>query len=232
MTTGIDGAPAVVIPAGKFPMGDDEESALRDVYLDGFYIDKFEVTVSRYARFLKTTGGLKPPDYWPEASLASAGEMPVVGIDWHDADAYCRWAGKRLPTETEWEKAARGADGRRFPWGNDEPTLARANFGKSSDSPYEGALSPVGIHDAGNSPFGVADLAGNASEWVADWFSQSFVSGDTRNPKGPESGDGKVIKGGGWDDPPDRLTSTRRMYASPSTRSADVGFRCAIDLRP
>jgi len=230
-TAGKDGAPAVVIPAGNFIMGDDEESPLREIYVDGFYIDKYEVTVSRYAKFLKTTGEVKPPDHWEEASLADSNEFPVLGVDWHDAEAYCRWAGKRLPTEAEWEKAARGTDGRRYPWGNDEPTSARANFGKSSGSPYKGGLSPVGMHDTGKSPYGVQDLAGNASEWVADWFAENFVRGDVRNPKGPESGKGKVIRGGGWDDPPDRVKSTRRTYASPTTRSDDVGFRCAMDLR-
>ena len=229
-TAGKDGAPAVVIPAGNFTMGDNEDSPLREVYLGGFFIDKHEVTVSRYAKFLKTTGGVKPPDHWEEALLDNAGELPVVGVDWHDADAYCRWAGKRLPTEAEWEKAARGADGRKYPWGNDEPTPARANFGRFSEGPYKGGLMPVSGREAGNSPYGVQDLAGNASEWVADWYAESFARGDVRNPKGPESGKGKVIRGGGWYDHPDRLKSSRRMYAGPANRADDVGFRCAGDL--
>jgi formylglycine-generating enzyme required for sulfatase activity len=226
---GKDGAPAVMIPSGGFMMGDDEESALREVYVSGFYIDKYEVTVARYAKFLKTTGGVRPPEHWHEASLDNAGELPVVGVDWHDADAYCRWAGKRLPTEAEWEKAARGSDGRKYPWGNDEPTSVRANFGKSADSPYKGGLVPVGGREIGRSPYGGHDLAGNASEWVADWFAKGFARGEVRNPKGPTDGISKVIRGGGWYDPPDRLKSTRRMYASPGNRADDVGFRCARD---
>jgi formylglycine-generating enzyme required for sulfatase activity len=228
--TGMDGASAVVIPAGNFTMGDDEHSPLREIYLAAFYIDKYEITVSRYAKFLKTTGGVKPPDRWQEASLESAGELPVVGVDWHDADAYCRWAGKRLPTEAEWEKAARGTDGRSYPWGNDAPTSMRANFGRSAENPYNGGLAPAGGRPDGGSPFGVEDAAGNVAEWVADWFAESFSRGDVRNPKGPASGTAKVIRGGGWNDPPDRLKASRRMHASPTNRTDDVGFRCARDL--
>jgi formylglycine-generating enzyme required for sulfatase activity len=196
---GKDGAPAVMIPTGGFMMGDDEESPLREVYVSGFYIDKYEVTVARYAKFLKTTGGVRPPEYWHEASHDNPAELPVVGVDWHDADAYCRWAGKRLPTEAEWEKAARGPDGRKYPWANDERTSARANFGKSAESPYKGGFFP-----------------------------SRAARSETR--RGPKDGIGKVIRGGGWYDPPDRLKSTRRMYASPGNRADDVGFRCARDI--
>ena len=230
-TTSADGAPAVLIPAGNFVMGDGEEAPQREVYIDAFYLDKYETMLSRYAKFLKATGSVRAPDYWEDAHLDTDGGLPVVGVDWRDAEAYCRWAGKRLPTEAEWEKAARGTDGRKYPWGNEEPTSARANFGKSSESPYKGGLSPVGRHDAGKSPYGAQDLAGNAAEWVADWFAESFERADARNPKGPDSGTGKVIRGGGWYDPPDRVNSIRRMHASPDTRSDDVGFRCAKDIR-
>ncbi len=228
---GKDGAPAVLIPAGNFMMGDDEEAPIREIYTDPFYIDKYEVTTSRYAKFLQATGSVRPPDYWEEARLDSNRELPVVGVDWHDADAYCRWTGKRLPTEAEWEKAARGTDSRLYPWGNDEPTPARANFGKSAPSPYKGGLSAVGSHAAGKSPYDVQDIAGNASEWVADWYAEGFARGDVRNPKGPESGTGKVIRGGGWDDAGERLKSTKRFYAAPVNRADDIGFRCAQDLR-
>ena len=229
--TGSDGAVAVMVPAGNFLMGDDVESPAREVYLDSFYVDKHEVTVSRYARFLKATGGAKPPDDWEQSDVENGGTLPVVGVDWHDAEAYCRWAGKRLPTESEWEKAARGGDGRRYPWGNDEPNSERANFGKSAQGPYKGGLEPVDTRDAGKSPYGVHDLAGNASEWVSDWFAAGFVRGQVRNPQGPENGTGKVIRGGGWYDAAERLNSSRRMHASPGTRADDIGFRCAKDFR-
>jgi formylglycine-generating enzyme required for sulfatase activity len=225
-----DGAPAVLIPAGNFTMGDDEEAPLREIYVDPFYVDKYEVTTSRYAKFLRATGSVRPPDHWKDVSLDKSGDLPVVGVDWQDADAYCRWAGKRLPTEAEWEKAARGTDGRVYPWGNDEPTAASADFGRSAPSPYKGGLSGVGSHVAGKSPYDVEDLAGNASEWVADWFAGGFARGDVRNPKGPEAGTAKVIRGGGWYDPKEKIKSTKRYYASPGNRADDVGFRCARDL--
>jgi formylglycine-generating enzyme required for sulfatase activity len=220
----------VLIAAGNFVMGDDEESPRREVYVDAFYLDKYEVTTARYAKFFKATGSVRVPDYWEEANLVS-GELPVVGVDWRDADAYCRWAGKRLPTEAEWEKGARGADGRKYPWGDAEPTPALANFGRSSANPYQGGLAPVGGHEAGKSPYGVHDLADNASEWVADWFTDSVVTSDVTNPKGPDTGTTRVIRGGAWDDPIGRVNATRRMYASPYTRSGDVGFRCAMEVR-
>jgi len=227
---GKESAPSSLIPAGKFIMGDDEESPQREIYLNGFYIDTYEVTVSQYAKFLQATGGVNPPEEWEEANPEKAGALPVIGVSWNDADAYCRWAGKRLPTEAEWEKSARGNDERSYPWGNDKPSKARANFGKSSESPYRGGLSAVGKHDAGKSPYGVQDLAGNVAEWVADWFTEGVSTTDLRNPKGLASGTARVIRGGGWHDPPDRIKSTRRMYAQPENRADDIGFRCARDL--
>jgi formylglycine-generating enzyme required for sulfatase activity len=229
--TAKDGAPAVLVSAGKFTMGNGEDAPLREIYVDSFYMDKYEVTTSRYAEFLRASGWVKPPDYWDEVNLANSGNLPVVGVDWQDADAYCQWAGKRLPTEAEWEKAARGTDLRYYPWGNEEPTSLRANFGRSATGPYNsGGLAAVAGHGAGKSPYNVEGLAGNASEWVADWFEEGSAAGDVRIPKGPAIGTVKVIRGGGWSDPADRIKSTKRYYASPGNRTSDVGFRCARDL--
>jgi formylglycine-generating enzyme required for sulfatase activity len=227
---GNDGAPAVLIPAGAFAMGDDEESPRREIFVDAFYMDKYEITVSRYAKFLGATGNVKPPEEWDTADAKRDADLPVVGVDWRDADSYCRWAGKRLPTEAEWEKAARGVDERKYPWGNDAPTSEYARFGIPYQNPvYKDGVAGIGTYPKGTSPFGIYDLSGNVWEWVADWYSESFPRGDVRNPKGPESGTGKVMRGGGWYDQPARLTTTKRMQANPSHRGDEIGFRCASD---
>jgi len=228
--TGKDGAPTVLIPAGTFVMGDDDQSPRREIFIDSFYIDKFEVTLTRYANFLQATGNVRAPEDWPEGDIARIGDLPVVGVDWHDADAYCRWAAKRLPTEAEWEKAARGADERKYPWGNEEPTVEHARFGIPYERPaYQDGVAAVGTHTKGASSFGVDDLAGNVSEWVNDWWAESFPLSERRFAKGPETGTDKVIRGGGWFDPASRITATQRMHAKPDNRADDIGFRCAAD---
>ncbi|MDE3019958.1 MAG: SUMF1/EgtB/PvdO family nonheme iron enzyme, partial [Nitrospirota bacterium] len=186
-TTGQDGAPMVLVPAGEFTMGSnevDDEQPIHQVHLDAFYMDTFEVTTSRYAAFLKATQ-LAPPRRWEEARLPRDADRPVIGVTWFMADNYCRWAGKRLPTEAEWEKAARGTDGRAYPWGNEEPTNDRGNFGKPRWTGYD-TLAPVGSFKSGNSPYGIADMAGNVWEWVADWYAADYyASSPSKNPTGP-----------------------------------------------
>jgi sulfatase modifying factor 1 len=226
---GQDGAPAVLVRASSFVMGDEEASPRREVYVDAFYMDRFETTTERYAEFLASSGSVDPPERWREIGSSALGELPVIGVDWYGADAYCRWAGKRLPTEAEWEKAARGDDERRYPWGDASPTLEHANYQNTSPEPYNGGLSPVGTHPLGKSPFGVEDLSGNAAEWVADWHAETFRTGDVTNPRGPDEGSGKVVRGGGRFDPDYRIGATVRFFASPDTRAEDIGFRCASD---
>jgi len=221
-----DGAPQVRIAAGVFTMGDDESSPLREVYVSAFDMDQFEVTTARYAKFLHENGSLAPPEDWELAGPDNE-SLPVIGVSWHDAGAYCHWAGKRLPTEAEWERAARSNDARMFPWGNDEPDIEFATFASSAEHAYQGGLSPVGSLERGRSQEGAYDLIGNAAEWVGDWYGESFRSEDVRNPQGPAAGQGRVIRGGGWRDPSERLSATRRYHASPETRADDVGFRCA-----
>jgi len=229
---GKDGAPAVLIPAGSFVMGDNETSPRREIFVDAFYMDKFEITVGRYAKFLEATGHVRPPEEWETVKIQSDGELPVVGVDWGDAASYCQWAGKRLPTDAEWEKAARGANERKYPWGNETPTPERARYGRPYENPvYKDGVARVGSYPKGMRPFGVFDLSGNVTEWVADWFSESFPINEARNPKGPESGTGRVLRGGGWYDPAERISAARRMYASSSNRADDIGFRCAADVK-
>ncbi len=226
-TTGRDGAPSVRVDAGAFIMGDDDNSPRREVYLDAYYIDRYEVTTARYARFLEATVSVRPPDGWESLKLPAGGELPVTGVDWRDADAYCGWVGRRLPTESEWEKAARGSDGRMYPWGDASPTIELANYENASPDAYNGGLTEVGKYPAGASPYGVYDLAGNAAEWVADWYSDSFAADDVRNPTGPVQGTERVVRGGGRFDPGYRISPTKRYYATPDQRSDDIGFRCA-----
>ena len=229
---GKDGAPAVLIPAGTFIWGDNEESPRRELFVDSFYLDKHEVTVARYADFLKATGNVSPPEEWQTVNLKTQAALPVVGVDWQDASGYCRWAGRRLPTDAEWERAARGLDERKYPWGNEPPSAEHARFAKNyQNSVYQDGVAAVGTHPKGASPFGIDDLSGNVWEWVADWFTESFSPTDRRNPKGPASGTDKVLRGGGWYDAPERLTVTKRMHAPPGHRDDSVGFRCATDAK-
>jgi sulfatase modifying factor 1 len=230
--TGKDGAPAVLIPAGAFVAGDDENSPRRELFVDAFYLDRYEVTVGRYAIFLKATGSVRPPEEWETVDLKNGADLPVVGVDWQDADGYCRWTGRRLPTDAEWERAARGTDERKYPWGDDPPSSEHARFAqKYGNAVYKNGVARVGSHVKGASPFGIQDMAGNAWEWVADWFSESFPQADRRNPKGPSSGTSRVLRGGGWYDQADRLASTKRMHANPDQRDNSIGFRCASEAK-
>ena len=224
-----DGVPLVHIEGGVFTMGDDEFFPMREVYVSPFYMDAFEVTTARYAKFLAANGALAPPAEWESVDLDKHGELPVVGVSWNDADAYCRWVGRRLPTEAEWERAARDSDQRKYPWGNDEPGAGKAAYSRDAESAYDGGLERVGVLEAGRSREGVYDLEGNVSEWVSDWFTESFSVDDVRNPKGPPTGEKKVIRGSGWHEPIERLGGSRRYQAATDNRTDDVGFRCVRD---
>ncbi len=240
---GKDGAPMVLVPAGPFPMGvpPGDRDGGRDEYprhqvdLDAFYIDAHEVTNGRYRQFVKATGHRTPQHpknpsrtLWKGDQVSEAvAERPVVNVDWHDADAYCKWAGRRLPTEAEWEKAARGTDDRRFPWGNVEPTAKHLNFNQQWIG--EKTLMPVGSYEAGKSPYGAYDMAGNVWEWVADWYDDRYYEkSPAKNPMGPETGTDKVLRSSGWAVETPLVRIFTRVKSDPTVRNESTGFRCAM----
>ena len=223
---GKDGSPMVLVAAGAFTMGSPDggklanEHPLHVVDLDGFYIDRYEVTVERYRRFLKKTKRGNPK-YWEEVEMLRGVEKPVIGVTWDDALSYCEWAGKRLPTEAEWEKAARGKDKRLYPWGASSPNFTTANFGKAGkpQQAYQDTIKAVGSYELGKSPYGVYDMAGNVSEWVADWYDEESSSREW-----------KVVRGGSWKDKPTALRSTYRLRFPRVTQEAFIGVRCVQDV--
>jgi len=237
--TGKDGAPMVLIPAGEFVMGSPDGEGSEDehpqhrVSVTAFYLDKYELTNARYSQFLDETGRVIP-EYWEQVDLSIHGELPVIGLAWHDAEAYCQWAEKRLPTEAEWEYAARGNDHRTYPWGNAEPTEDLANYGKRWSHKFFGdRLEPVKSREGGKSPYGLHHLAGNVWEWVADWYdSKYYEHSPERNPPGPPTGKMKVVRGGSWNFSAGYLRSASRLKFPPTHRAADVGVRCAQTPRP
>ena len=186
----------VSIPAGSYDGesdGDADEKPAHKVQISAFSMDEYEVTVRQYATFLQESGGDRPAD-WKTMNKTANQKRPVMGVDWADAARYCKWAGKRLPTEAEWEKAARGTDGRLYPWGNDPPTPLHANYGKKEWNNYE-ALVPVGTLEAGKSPYGVYDMAGNVWEWVSDWYDNDYYK------KSPSAEPDRTVNGRVQSDP-------------------------------
>jgi len=235
---GGDGREMVLIPAGSFTMGggddgDFDEQPQRVIYLDAFYMDKYEVTNTNYSRFTKMLERPEPkiPVFEDDVNLLKADDQPVVGVAWVDAVAYCRWAGNRLPTEAEWEKAARGEDGVKWPWG-DEFHSSRVN-GRGTEDGYQYS-APVGSFESGRSPYGIYDMAGNVSEWVSDWYDQFYYKdAPFKNPTGPEDpGIIKVLsyRGGSYNSTTHDLRASKRFGgAHPERGESTVGIRCARD---
>ena len=214
-------------------MGANGTDALEDerpqhrVWLDRFEMDRYEVTTGQYAEYLVLVKQ-PAPWQWENVDLAQHRDRPVIGVSWFDADAYCRWRGKRLPTEAEWEKAARGTDGRLFPWGNQDPTHTLANFALGARFSYSQVLMPVQRYETGISPYGLYQMAGNVGEWVADWYGANYYeTSPTRSPAGPAVGSFRVLRGGSWSDLPKYLLAYGRFKLSPETRNSYTGFRCA-----
>ena len=232
-----------LVPTGEFLMGSDpqkdraagpQEQPMHRVYLDAFRIDRYEVSNVEYLRFVLATG-MDWPKFWRESPFPEKVALhPVINVSWHEADAYCRWAGKRLPTEAEWEKAARGEDGRVFPWGNEPAGWIKSNIahpGSKRGFKYP-PLANVNRYDKGVSPYGVYQMAGNVSEWVADWFDPEYYQRSlSGNPTGPAAGELKVFRGGSWNEDPEVARSAGRNADTPDHRSYLIGFRCARSER-
>jgi formylglycine-generating enzyme required for sulfatase activity len=251
----------VSVPAGGFFMGSTEEDidavlagcsdCERDwfgdelpehiVYLEAFWIDRTEVTNRQFRRCVRA-GACEAPTTcdWGDPSFGGQGQAgrPVVCVSWDMAQAYCQWAGARLPTEAEWEKAARGTDRQGFPWGNDFD-CSQGNFDDEQelddyvvpggpDCDGHGQSAPVGSYPSGASPYGALDLAGNVWEWVADWYADNYyyVSPDS-DPPGPASGSYRGLRGGGWYAAWENVRAAFRFYSEPAGRYDGVGFRCA-----
>lgn len=255
----------VYVPAGPFLMGVDkkvnvkteemsklqqlryavsreafhDEGPARNVILDPFYIDQYEVSNKQFGEFIKATGH-PAPAYWDDHKRNKP-EQPVSGVNWNDANAYCSWANKRLPTEAEWEKTARGPEGYKYPWGN-ELDSSKANFGRKSEF-----TANVDAYPEGKSGYGAFNMAGNVFEWVQDWYDPNYYKNTKEivNPIGPKegawlSGTGtyvdriavgkkRVIRGGSWYAPAESVTNTHRFWNDPMNNSYGVGlgFRCA-----
>ncbi len=248
-----DGMPMLLIPAGEFEMGTDaseipkivecakprfpnaksawfeDETPRHTVYLNAFYIDRYEVANEQYKQFMRATGH-KAPRYWG-APHFNAPDQPVIGVSWEDAQAYCKWLGKRLPTEAEWERAARGGLIRKqYPWG-DMLTHDNANYVGIAGRDKWHYIAPVGSFAPND--YGLYDMAGNVWEWCWDWYDKGYYArSPKKNPGGPSSGEGRVLRGGSWFNTPSALRIANRYIYNPTEVNNDLGFRCARDLSP
>jgi len=268
---GKDGAEMVLIPAGEFQMGSNyqlpSEDPVNTIYLDAFYMDKYEVTNAQYRRFVEETdhkapegwyllntdmhkgyisgelrSGFKP---WSDENF-NGDNQPVVCVDWEDAKAYAEWAGKRLPTSAEWEKAARGGlVGKEYVWGNDpippkgagnladmsaRKIFLRIDFFVGYDDGYS-YTAPVGRFEPNG--YGLYDMAGNVNEWCADWYdSNYYANAPKQNPKGPESGGTRSVRGGAWCSFPSYARVGFRWDLPPNDTYDSQGFRCVSDVKP
>ena len=242
----------VFVPEGEFQMGCDSSrhpscnelitpAKLHPVYLDDYFIDTYEVTNSQYAACV-SAGDCNPPAFTSSASRSSYydnpdfANYPVIFVNWSQANSFCKWEGKRLPTEAEWEKAAKGdKDNRLYPWGNND-NCSLANYTKYYPLLYDrcvGDTSAVGNYPAGASPYGLMDMAGNVWEWVSDYFDINYYEvSPYENPTGPKAGFERTFRGGSWYGNQLDMVSSFRYGLNLNTISDDFGFRCALSANP
>jgi formylglycine-generating enzyme len=228
----------VKVPAGEFILGSDEggynEKPAHVAYLETFWIDKFEVTNRQYLEFVEATGHRHPgpPSRYARSLEAMRGpSQPVTYVSWQDAETYCEWKGKRLPTEKEWEKAMRGPDGRTWPWGDGLGQFP-ANF--SGDGDGFQVTAPVGSFPKDQSVYGVFDGAGNVMEWVADWYEEDLYRQDPKHSSEKKGAPStyKTLRGGGYTSRGVDLRITNRSFMVPDFRDETIGFRCASSTHP
>ncbi len=237
--TDLSGPAWVLLEGGSFRMGSDDgpkdTRPARDVRVSPFRMSRFTVTNDQYAAFVRETGRTAP-EYWSGTEVPDGqGDHPVTGVSWNDAQMFCGWlteragpgeGGAHLPTEAQWEFAARGAQGRLYPWGDEAPSRERANY---QESAIEGT-APVGAYPSGATPEGVHGLAGNVRQWCLDWYGP-YGSEPEEDPAGPESGTARVLRGGSFVDAPGTLRTSYRFMVDPDSRFGFVGFRIAWRLR-
>lgn len=229
-----DGMTMVFVPEGFFAMGstdgDDDEKPVGEVYLDAYWIDKYEVTNAQYAMCVSEGMCTEPHSiesahrnkYYGNPEYEN---FPVIFVDWIQANQYCNWVDGSLPTEAQWEKAARGPDGNKFPWGNESPNCSLANY-----DGCKGNTTKVGSYPEGVSYYGVMDMVGNVWEWVNDWYSPLYDPNQLYNPLGPSSGKQKVVRGGAWSDSSRSLSSYVRLPLAPTASFYTTGFRCVLPV--
>jgi serine/threonine-protein kinase len=222
----------VYVPAGKFEMGSEDgysnEKPVHTVELSAYWIDKYEISNAQYARCVAAGSCTAPRSSKSRQRKSYYGNpeydnYPVIFVDWDQASTYCQWAGGRLPTEAEWEKAARGTDGRTWPWGNGNPNCDLANYSGCVED-----TSLVDAHQDGASPYGALNMAGNVWEWVRDLYSNSYPSGQVKDPTGPTDGDPHVLRGGSWFNLNRYIRAASRYDNVPTNTSYAIGFRCVL----
>lgn len=236
MISAVDGMEMIYVPQGEFTMGIDEgrsnEEPEHQVTLTAYWIDKSEVTNAMYAQCVAAKaceqpgqpGSSSQEQYYGNPIFA---DYPVIYVSWHKAQAYCKWAGRQLPTEAQWEKAARGTDGRLYPWGKASPTNDLVNFKENV-----GDTKNVCSYPGGNSPYGACDMAGNVLEWVFDWYDADYYdTSPLDNPTGPGSSHNRVQRGGSWYFDEHNIRTYNRLLGPPGWKGdPDLGFRCALPI--
>jgi formylglycine-generating enzyme required for sulfatase activity len=225
--TWLDGSTLVYIPAGDFRMGDGTNTLTINVTLDGYWMQQTPVTNRMYEQCVKAGACASPRQELggPVFGNPLFASHPVVGVNWEQAQSYCTWIQGNLPTEAQWEKAARGANGNLYPWGDARPSCSLLNFANC-----HGSTTTVTLHEDGRSPYGLFDMAGNVFEWVFDWYAENYyLESPGVNPTGPQTGQYRVIRGSSFETATQQLSSAIRRFGSAGNSRRDTGFRCVVD---